>query len=51
MFFSPISDEKMFSNFSFWIFGGQFAGAFARVCKSELINFHQGGALLPVVYF
>ena len=39
------------ANFNFWIFGGEFAGAFARTSSSEPINYHQGGALLPVVYF
>lgn len=48
--FVTLTGQTVMSNFNFWIFGGRFAGAFARTSATEPINYHQGGALLPVVY-
>ena len=39
------------ANYSFWIIGGHFAGAFVRMSDKTVINTHQGGALVPVYYF
>lgn len=36
--------------YSFWVFNGEFAGAFARKSKSKIINVHQGGAFVPVLF-
>lgn len=36
--------------FSFWLFEGKYVGAFARLSQDEIINTHQGGALVPVVW-
>jgi hypothetical protein len=39
------------ANYSFWIIGGHYAGAFVRMSDRTVINTHQGGALVPVYYF
>ena len=36
--------------FSFWLFEGEFKGAFVRMSHNPIINTHQGGALVPVVW-
>lgn len=33
-----------------WVHGGDFAGAFARVGRGDVLNVHRGGALVPVAY-
>jgi hypothetical protein len=35
---------------SFWIHNMQFAGCYVRISDDTIINVHQGGALLPVIY-
>lgn len=42
--------EKMNTNLSLWSIGGVFAGAFARLSQANVINVHQGGAFLPVLW-
>jgi len=43
--------KNRYYNFSFWLFCGQYAGAFVRYSEQRVINTHQGGGLVPVVYY
>ncbi len=42
--------EKKNVNINFWCHGGTFAGAFNRGSSSNIINVHQGGGLVPVLF-
>lgn len=42
--------RTLYANVSFWIIDGKLAGAFARLSERSIVNVHQGGALVPVVY-
>ena len=37
-------------NINFWSHGGEFAGAFLRASFGNIINVHQGGGLVPVIF-
>ncbi len=37
-------------NINYWSHGGKFAGAFLRAAAGNIINVHQGGGLVPVIF-
>jgi len=38
------------TNINYWSHGGEFAGAFLRASFTNLVNVHQGGGLVPVIF-
>jgi len=42
--------EQKNVNINFWSHGGEFAGAFLRASTGNIINVHQGGGLVPVLF-
>jgi hypothetical protein len=37
-------------NINYWSHGGKFAGAFLRAAEGTIINVHQGGGMVPVLF-
>jgi len=37
-------------NINYWSHGGEFAGAFLRASFGNIVNVHQGGGLVPVIF-